>query len=114
MVLLDVDISRLRVALACWWCKWRLSFVEIDLFRVGRWGLGACIESAKGFGLCGSASRDSLSSKCNGQVGRRGGKSRLRLVLMLHNNIFEDQHTLEKVGLRGQTHERHTGGRISR
>lgn len=41
---------------------------------------------------------------------RRGGELILRLVLMLHNNIFEDQHALGKVGLRGQTHEGHTGG----
>ena len=53
----------------------RRSFVEMDLFRVGRWGqvhaVAGCIESAKRFRPCGSASRGSLCSMCNGQVGRR-------------------------------------------
>lgn len=75
----NVDISRLPVALRMLEGQasvgQRRSFVEMDLFRVGRWGqvhaVAGCIESAKRFRLCGSASRGSLYSMCNGQVGRR-------------------------------------------
>lgn len=104
MVPVNVDICRLPVALRMLEGQasvgQRRSSVEMDLFRVGRWGqvhaVAGCIESAKRFRLCGSASRASLYSMCNGQVGRRWRLGVLRLVLILPNNFFEDQQALEK------------------